>query len=70
LLDGLFGASAVQPYFKKYSTSPLTQITSTSTAIPHPQEGRIAIVTDVGCGDAVALQDERRFFADGEVVWS
>jgi hypothetical protein len=41
---------SVQPPSQKYSGSLLTQITSTSIAIPHPQEGRIAIVTDVGRG--------------------
>jgi hypothetical protein len=34
---------------KHFSSSP-AQITSKSFAIPCPQEGRIMIVTDVGCG--------------------
>ena len=40
-------------------------------AHPVPQEGRFAIVTDVGCGMRWTLwrADERRE-ADGEVVWS
>src|SRR5215213_5411423 len=40
----------VQCSRQKYSASPLPQITPTTPAIPHPLEGRIAIVTDVGCG--------------------
>ena len=40
----------VQPRSQKYSGSLQTQITSTSVAIPSSQEGRIAIVTDVGRG--------------------
>jgi hypothetical protein len=40
----------VQCCRQKYSASRLTQITPTTSAIPHPLEGRIAIVTDVGCG--------------------
>jgi hypothetical protein len=40
----------VQCSRQKYSASPLPQITLTTPAIPRPQEGRIAIVTDVGCG--------------------
>jgi hypothetical protein len=40
----------VQPLLQKYFGSLFTQITSSSLAIPHPQEGRIAIVTDVGRG--------------------
>ena|SRR5438445_11754964 len=41
----------VQPSHKKYSASHSPQITPTTPAIPRPQEGRIAIVTDVGCGE-------------------
>src|SRR2546426_812194 len=41
----------VQPSHKKYSASRSPQITPTTPAIPRPQEGRIAIVTDVGCGE-------------------
>ena len=48
--DRLFGAFTVQSLSQKYSCSLLTQITSTSVTILHPQEGRIAIVTDVGRG--------------------
>src|SRR3954469_18805498 len=41
----------VQPFAQKYSASRSPQITPTTPAIPRPQEGRIAIVTDVGCGE-------------------
>jgi len=47
-----------------------------SRTVPCPQEGRFAVVTDVGCGmrwtqsaERNYCADERRF-ADGEVVWS
>jgi hypothetical protein len=41
----------VQPSREKYSASRSPQINPTTSAIPRPQEGRIAIVTDVGCGE-------------------
>jgi hypothetical protein len=41
---------AVQSSLQKNFCSLLTQITSTSIAIPPSQEGRIAIVTDVEAG--------------------
>jgi hypothetical protein len=43
-----------------------------SNGVPFPQEGRFAVVTDVGCG----MRWTRRMLltrapdADGEVVWS
>jgi hypothetical protein len=40
----------VQSPLQKYFTSPVGQIISTSSCHPTPQEGRIAIVTDAGCG--------------------
>ena len=40
----------VQSLLQKYFGSLLTQITSTSLAIPAHTEGRFAIVTDVGQG--------------------
>jgi hypothetical protein len=40
----------VQSSLQKYFTSPVGQIISTSSRHPTPQEGRIAIVTDAGCG--------------------
>jgi len=42
---------SVHPSREKYSASRSTQINLTTLAIPRPQEGRIAIVTDVGCGE-------------------
>jgi hypothetical protein len=48
--DGQITDWPVQPFSQKYSGSLLTQITSTTIAIPHPREGRFAIVTDVGRG--------------------
>jgi hypothetical protein len=40
----------VQPCLQKYFASPVGQIISTNSRHPTPQEGRIAIVTDVGMG--------------------
>ena len=40
----------VQPRLQKYSASHLPQINRTTPRIPSHQEGRFAIVTDVGCG--------------------
>jgi hypothetical protein len=41
---------AVQSSRKKYFAFAVGQIICTSPRHPVPQEGRIAIVTDVGCG--------------------
>jgi transposase len=40
----------VQSSLQKYFTSPVGQIISTNSRHPTPPEGRIAIVTDAGCG--------------------
>ena len=40
----------VQSPLQKYFTSPVGQIISTNSRHPTPPEGRIAIVTDAGCG--------------------
>jgi hypothetical protein len=40
----------VKPRNQKYSAFAAGQISATTPAIPCPQEGRFAIVTDVGCG--------------------
>jgi hypothetical protein len=40
----------VQSHFKKYFASPVGQIISTNSRHPTPPQGRIAIVTDAGCG--------------------
>ena len=50
LPDGLSADLPVQPCYEKFFALPLTQITSTILVIPFPQEGRLAIVTDVGDG--------------------
>jgi hypothetical protein len=41
---------AVQSHLQKYLPSPVGQIISTNSRHPTPQQGRIAIVTDAGCG--------------------
>src|ERR1700686_1938639 len=40
----------VQPWLQKYFAFPVGQIISTDSPIPSHTEGRIAIVTDAGCG--------------------
>ena len=40
----------VKPRNQKYSAFAAGQISARTPAIPCPQEGRFAIVTDVGCG--------------------
>ena len=64
--------SHVQPLLQKYFRFHLPQITSPSIVIPPSQEGRFAIVTDVGCGMRWTRHVKRRMTlrADGEVVWS
>jgi hypothetical protein len=56
-------AKAVQPHPEKYSAFAVGQISATSSPVSRPQEGRIAIVTDVGRGmrwTRWRAQDERR----------
>src|SRR4249920_333335 len=55
----------VQCCYQKYSASRLTQITPTTPAIPFPQEGRIAIVTDVGRGMRWTRQRRARKWSQG-----
>ncbi len=50
LPDGLRVRNRVQPSLEKYFAFSETQISITTRVIPCPQEGRIAIVTDVGAG--------------------
>jgi hypothetical protein len=50
LPDGLFDDWAVQSSCEKFFASPFGRNRNRATHIPCPQEGRIAIVTDVGCG--------------------
>jgi hypothetical protein len=47
---GRFVEKAVESPLQKYFASPVGQIISTNSRHPTPQEGRIAIVTDAGCG--------------------
>jgi hypothetical protein len=47
---GRFVDSGVESLLQKYFTSPVGQIISTNSPHPTPQQGRIAIVTDVGHG--------------------
>ena len=71
LPDGLRGDLRVEPHPQKYFVSPLGRNSFIDSAIPPPQEGRIAIVTDAG-RDAVdvAVSLTNGTQADGEVVWS
>jgi len=50
LPDGQISHLAVQPLREKYSAFAVGQINSTTPAIPCPQDGRFAVVTDVGLG--------------------
>jgi hypothetical protein len=50
LPDGQFCDFAVQPLPQKYFAFSEAKISCSFPAVPPPQEGRIAIVTDVGCG--------------------
>jgi hypothetical protein len=62
-------AKPVQPAREKYSASRSPQINRTTPAIPRPQEGRIAIVTDVGCGERWPRQRRaRKTFSQGELA--
>ncbi len=59
------------PLAQKYFAFPVGQISATSSRHPAPQEGRFAIVTNVG-RDAVdaAVRETSATVAYGEVVWS
>ena len=62
----------VHSRLRKFSAFAVGQITGTSSRVPRPYEGRIAIVTTRGPRDAMdvfAAPDER-CEADGEAVWS
>src|SRR5450432_2346667 len=50
LPDRLSGDFDVESCLQKYFASPVGQIISTNSRHPTPPEGRIAIVTDAGCG--------------------
>jgi hypothetical protein len=50
LPDRLSGDFDVESRLQKYFASPVGQIISTNSPHPTPQQGRIVIVTDAGCG--------------------
>jgi hypothetical protein len=63
----------VQSSLQKYSGSYLTQITSTSLAIPAHTQGAFRDRHGRRAGDAMdagGAADESAYSADGEVVWS
>jgi hypothetical protein len=60
LPDGQISSLPVQPRLQKYSASRLPQINSRTLAIPFPQEGRFAVVTDVGSGMRWTQQRQAR----------
>src|ERR1700744_4820487 len=64
--------SPVQPFPQKYFVSSPGRNTFKPHAIPPSQEGRIAIVTDVGCGMRWTRRchETNETAADGEAVWS
>jgi hypothetical protein len=59
----------VKPRNQKYSAFAAGQISARTSAVPCSQEGRFAIVTDVGRGMRWTHW-LRKAGADGEVVWS
>jgi hypothetical protein len=64
--------SLSSPDVKNFSLRDQVETALLSRAVPPHKEGRFAIVTDVrrDAMDALALDDEGRFNADGKVVWS
>ena len=67
LPDGQFCAHRVQPLPQKYSSSPHTQITSKSPAVPHPIKrgvSRSSRTLGAGCGGRGSVRREV-FRADG-----
>jgi hypothetical protein len=62
----------VQSHLQKYSASRFGRNRNRAVLSCTPQEGRIAIVTDVGCGMRWTLWRRKTggADADGEVVWS
>src|SRR5258707_7908082 len=50
----------VKPRNQKYSAFAAGQISARTSAIPCPQEGRFAIVTDAGCGMRWTRQRQAR----------
>ena len=78
LPDGQISKNAVHTQSQKYSASRLTRLKIYNSRHPAPQEGRIAIVTDVGCGMRWTRRRQARanacwtkvLNAYDEVVWS
>ena len=64
--------SSVQPFPQKYFASSPGRNTFKPHAVPPSHEGRIAIVTDVGCGMRWTRRchETNDTAADGEAVWS
>jgi hypothetical protein len=62
----------VQTDSEKFPAFAVGQISASTPAVPRPQEGRFAIVTNVGRGMRWTRQRRKTggAFADGEVVWS
>src|SRR6476620_4669000 len=60
------------PHPKKIPLSPSGKSALSARPIPRPQEGRIAIVTDVGCGMRWTRQCRKTNGAEayGKIVWS
>jgi hypothetical protein len=69
---GQFCKTSVQPFSQKYFASRFGRHSITDSTVPPSQEGRIAIVTDVGRGMRWTLSVRKTNAAkvDGEVVWS
>jgi hypothetical protein len=71
--DGQISDWPVQPPSQKYFGSLLSQITSTSFAIPAHTQGAFRDRHGRRAGDAMdagGAADESAYLADGEVVWS
>jgi hypothetical protein len=64
--------STVHSLAQKYFAFAVGQIIARGSAIPHPHERRIAIVTDVGRGMRWTphCATTKRIEADGEAVWA
>ena len=72
LPDGLIFRIPVNPSVEKYFALSEDGITCMPHPVPHPSEGRIAIVTDVGCGMrwTLWLRETSATEADGKDAWS
>jgi hypothetical protein len=70
LPDALIFRIRVKLLHQKYFAFSEAQISRMFRPVPHPSEGRIAIVTDVGCDGRFGLRRRARAGADGKAVWS